>query len=120
MIARLENPDYGKFSLSTLLKLASAFDVALLIRFVAFGELLERTRDLSPAGLNAASFRDDARLRRIEGITFSTANLSQEPRHIPMPPARPRQIPEDASNLDVVVTYGNEMTHPHVGTRTLQ
>ncbi len=59
VVARLENPDYGKFSLTTLLKLASTFDVALDVRFTGFGELLETTRDLSPAALNAPSFDDD-------------------------------------------------------------
>ena len=59
VVARLENPDYGKFSLTTLLKLASTFDVALQVRFTDFGELLARTGDLSPAALNALSFDND-------------------------------------------------------------
>ncbi len=59
-IARLENPDYGKFSLTTLLELASAFDIALLIRFVSFSNLLEAISDLSPDALAVASYGHDA------------------------------------------------------------
>src|SRR5690348_10904322 len=40
MISRYENPDYGRYSVTTLLDLATAFDVALVVRFVKFSELL--------------------------------------------------------------------------------
>jgi transcriptional regulator with XRE-family HTH domain len=33
-ISRLENPEYGKFTINTLFALASAFDVALSVKFV--------------------------------------------------------------------------------------
>jgi transcriptional regulator with XRE-family HTH domain len=59
-VSRLEDPDYGRLSLKTLLELAAAFDVALMIRFVAFSELLERTTDLSPEALAVADFARDS------------------------------------------------------------
>ncbi|MGH9428421.1 MAG: helix-turn-helix transcriptional regulator [Terriglobia bacterium] len=62
-IARLENPDYGKFSLTTLLEVASAFDVALLVRLVSFSNLLETISDLSPDALAVASYGHDALCR---------------------------------------------------------
>jgi transcriptional regulator with XRE-family HTH domain len=55
-VARLEDPSYGRHTLATLLKLASAFDVALLVKFVSYGRLLSETADLSPAALRAESF----------------------------------------------------------------
>lgn len=55
-IARLEDPDYGKFSIQTLLDIASAFDVWLSIEFVSFGTGLARTRDRSPDALGAEAF----------------------------------------------------------------
>ena len=58
-VSRLENPDYGKFNIRTLLKLASALDVGLMVRFVGFGELVRRYEDLSPEALNAASYGED-------------------------------------------------------------
>jgi len=59
VMSRLEDPDYGKVSIQTLIGLAKAFDVALLVRFVGFGEFLIRTADLSPDALNAPEFNDD-------------------------------------------------------------
>jgi transcriptional regulator with XRE-family HTH domain len=56
VICRLENPDYGKLSIQTLLEIASAFDVALLVQYVSFPEFLRRTRDVSQDALNAESF----------------------------------------------------------------
>jgi transcriptional regulator with XRE-family HTH domain len=38
-ISRLESPDYGKPTLTTLRRLAAAFDVGLIVRFVPFSEL---------------------------------------------------------------------------------
>ena len=58
-ISRLEDPDYGKVTVATLLELAEAFDTALVIRFAAFSELLDRLVTLSPADYSVASFRDD-------------------------------------------------------------
>src|ERR1700688_3541786 len=40
-ISRLENPSYGKATLTTLKRLAAAFDVALIVRFVPFGQLVD-------------------------------------------------------------------------------
>lgn len=58
-IARIEDPDYGKFSLQTLLEVADAFDVWLSVQFTSFSVGLERTANLSPTALNAVSFELD-------------------------------------------------------------
>lgn len=59
VISRAEDPDYGKFSLQTLLDLAVAFDVALFMRFISFSELLESVAGLSPSALRAVDFAHD-------------------------------------------------------------
>lgn len=56
VVCRLEDPDYGKPSIQSLLEIAAAFDVALVIEFVGFKEFLRRTRDVSPGKLTAPSF----------------------------------------------------------------
>lgn len=58
-ISVLEDPDYEKFSLSTLKRIASAFDVVFVGRFVTFGEMLEWAIDPSPARLAPVSFEND-------------------------------------------------------------
>ena len=56
VISRLVDPDYGKQNVQTLLEVAAALDVALLIQYVSFSEFLHRTRDVSPSALRADSF----------------------------------------------------------------
>jgi hypothetical protein len=56
VIARLEDPDYCKLTVQTLLDVASSFDVALLIQFVSYPEFLWRTRDVSEEALEVPSF----------------------------------------------------------------
>lgn len=56
-ISVLENPSYeGAVNVKTLVKLASAFDVALVVRFVPFSELAEWTSRLSYANHEVANF----------------------------------------------------------------
>jgi transcriptional regulator with XRE-family HTH domain len=55
-ISRLEDPDYGKLTLTTLLEIAEAFDVALLVQFTEHDDWLNRMNDVSPAALQKRSF----------------------------------------------------------------
>lgn len=70
-ISRLEDPAYGKYSLSTLLKLASAFDVALVVKFVPYSKFLIETSDKSPRGLFARSFSDEDLYLRQATVTLT-------------------------------------------------
>ena len=58
-ISVLEDPNYAKLSLSTLKRLASAFDIGLLVRFVPFSDLVKSELDLSPASLEVKSYKND-------------------------------------------------------------
>lgn len=64
VISQLEDPGYGRLTLSTLRRLAAAFDVGLMVRFVPFSELAGRASNLSPDDMNVASFSDDAGIER--------------------------------------------------------
>lgn len=59
VISRYENPDYGKYSLETLLKLARAFDVGLIVRFGRFSELMRWDDQISEENLNIPSFEQE-------------------------------------------------------------
>jgi transcriptional regulator with XRE-family HTH domain len=58
VVSRLEDPDYGKLSVQTLLEVASAFDVALVVRYVSFPNFIRQTRDVSPESMWADSFAE--------------------------------------------------------------
>lgn len=56
LVSSWENPAYGKYSLNTLKKLAKAFDVGLLVRFVPFSTLVDRTINLTTDVIAPPSF----------------------------------------------------------------
>lgn len=62
-VSRLEDPDYGRFTLKTLKRLASAFDVALAVRFVRFSELIDSVTSLTPENLYVPDFEHDKGLK---------------------------------------------------------
>jgi transcriptional regulator with XRE-family HTH domain len=59
VISRLEDPDSGGNTIRTCLEMASAFDVALLVKFVSFGRFLKEYEDVSPQALEVPSFTSD-------------------------------------------------------------
>ena len=61
-ISRLEDPNYGRYALKTLKRLAKTFDVGLLVRFVSFGELGEWTVDLPSRKLTPPSYNEERQM----------------------------------------------------------
>ncbi len=47
VVSRLEDPNYGKWTLQTLFDVARKLDVAVLVRFVDFPTFIELTNDMS-------------------------------------------------------------------------
>lgn len=85
VISQLENPDYGRQSLSTLRRLASVFDCALDVRFIPFSEMVDRTVSLSPGDLRVPAFADDHALwdaaepqdmRMLASLSFPLSTLA--------------------------------------------
>ena len=79
-ISRLEDPNQGTPNLSTLVRVASAFDCGLIVRFVPFSELARWTLRIESEPANAISFSSDS----IDGsypigareVTLSDSNAS--------------------------------------------
>lgn len=75
-VSRLENPNYGKATLTTLRRIAKVFDVALIVRFVPFSQLADWVSGtprldlgLSPDSLRLPSFTQEngpSQLGRVE------------------------------------------------------
>lgn len=70
--ARLENPNYGKHSLTTLKKIAATCDVALVVWFIPFSRLLDWVtgtpycdNGLSEGFYNIPTFGDEFELANI-------------------------------------------------------
>ncbi|MGA7616255.1 MAG: helix-turn-helix transcriptional regulator [Thermoanaerobaculia bacterium] len=62
-ISKVENPDDEEgVSVATLQRIAAAFDVALVVRFVSFGDLVEWEANLSDAALAPPPFSEDPKL----------------------------------------------------------
>lgn len=64
-ISRLESPEYGKYSITSLTRLAHAFDAGLVVRFVPFGQYVNWLsgtpsvdEGLNPDALAVPSFED--------------------------------------------------------------
>lgn len=58
-IARLEDPSYGKYSISLLKRIAEIFDVAFFAEFSSFLTLMERTEDLSEASITPKKYSEE-------------------------------------------------------------
>lgn len=68
-ISQWEDPNYGRYTLSTLKELAAAFGVALLVRFVSFSELADWTVDVDPNRLTPPSYDEEQQQMSFAGLT---------------------------------------------------
>ena len=55
-ISRLENTEYGRASVQTLLDIANALDVALIVRFGSYDEFVSQHGNMAPNALSAETF----------------------------------------------------------------
>jgi transcriptional regulator with XRE-family HTH domain len=73
-VSRAENPDYKGTRISTLSKLADAFDVALIVRLAPFSELIDWVAKLSPESFRPASFDEE-----LLGLRYGTQTKALAP-----------------------------------------
>jgi len=90
-ISRLESPDYGKQTITTLKRLAKVHDVALVVRFVPFSKLVDWVsgtpyleNGLSSNAMAVPSFEQEARCGRFD----YAANTAIPVIHMQTPPLK--------------------------------
>lgn len=76
-ISLLEDPNYPGFSMATLKKLASGFDVGLVVRFVPFSDLVKWELNLSSESLGAIGFNKDPYFKGKEKQEISKSDTNQ-------------------------------------------
>lgn len=88
-VHRLESPFYGKQTLSTLQKVAYAFDTAVVVRFVPFSQIVDwvtgtpfTDMGLSSESLAARSFEDDGLATRQAGFQDVLAEYGERVKDI--------------------------------------
>ena len=58
-ISSWEDPNYGSYTLNSLKSLAAAFDVALMVKFAPFSELIDWSTSLTPDKLAPSSYEEE-------------------------------------------------------------
>ena len=114
-VSKLEDPNYGKLTIATLLKLASAFDVGLVIDFVPYSRLLDNALSLSPESFEVASFENDQHLAQedlgrvtLEAMTTLPAGVAVEQSatwNVFFNEATQSIVPQTPHNGSAVVAY---------------
>lgn len=59
VVSRLEDASYGRYSIKTLLQLASTFDAGLLVRFLPFSQFVPFTWNTNPERFEASAFEQE-------------------------------------------------------------
>jgi transcriptional regulator with XRE-family HTH domain len=75
-ISRLEDTEYGKVSVQTLLDVACATGVALVVKFVSYPEFLDQTRLMDEKSLQPDTIFESLKSERSENIEAGAAALA--------------------------------------------
>ncbi|MGH6851239.1 MAG: helix-turn-helix domain-containing protein [Methylocella sp.] len=75
VVSRLEDPDYGKMNLQTLLEAAAAFDLPLWIDMPEWEDWLTKIRDVPKTGFKRNSFDAGKLVNHVNEIRQVTSNV---------------------------------------------
>lgn len=65
-VSQLENPNYGRLTLTTLLEIAAVFDVGLRVDFVPFSKVLDAATSRTREWFDVPSYREDQGLAEVQ------------------------------------------------------
>ncbi len=78
-ISVAENPNYSRFNIKTLKRIASSFNVALIVRFVPISELVKWELTLSSKTLAPMSFDEDPYFKETPQQAYDMVYSQPEP-----------------------------------------
>ena len=120
-VCRLENPNYSKFTLATLKRLAYAFNVGLVVRFVPISDLVKWDLDLTSESLKAVSFDDDAYFEDKPEETSPAEQTQINPPDAAESYIHVEDLPETAPDSKVITfrSFMNDQTDVRLNTSIL-
>lgn len=71
-VSRLENPKTSKPTITTLKRIAEAFDVALIVKFAPFSELVDSIGGMSPKSVAVPSYEAENKTKESALTAFTT------------------------------------------------
>lgn len=75
VISRLEDPDSGSVNLNTLLKIAEAFDVSLIVKFASFGKFLTEYQNISPKDLTVIGYNEEIESFKVQLVSLKMSGI---------------------------------------------
>ena len=106
VVSRLEDPDYGKMSLATLLEVAAAFDLPLWIDMPNWEEWLRRIKEVPDSSFKRSSFDAKSLIAKAHRLAATSLYQIEESPFEPIMPERFNNAPSAsklasiASNVD--------------------
>jgi transcriptional regulator with XRE-family HTH domain len=77
VISRAENPDYGNLTLNTISRIAAGFDVAVVVRFVSFSNLVQWFENLSEEAVQVPTFTEEDEAERAAPVSHRQEEQEQ-------------------------------------------
>lgn len=77
-VALMESSDYDNYSISTLKRLAHAFDVALIVKFSPFSELAAFSSSFSSKDVHVPDYESDIRTIERPEVSVELPRIAQE------------------------------------------
>ena len=116
VVSRLEDPAYGKATLSTLLDIAAKLDRALIVRFVDFKTYLKLTEDQSNEAAAPAPYDELA----VSEFAWKESLEQRRNRNAPLPLGAQRyESPQNALLDDLVMKDGASQQYSEDGEVTV-
>jgi hypothetical protein len=119
VVSRLEDPNYGRWTLQTLFDVARKLDRAVIIRFVDFPTFIRWSDDMSdeatlPSAYDAKEFDHLAQQER-EGQTSQALEAFFESNKVGQatPPEKPKLVPEEPKRGAEIVDFIEAWRRPN-------